>query len=385
MGLTRLAQDPWSESHTVPTFTPPPVEVKSCHVPLTAERAEELVKSHLERTGFSFHRSNDEQGDDDPEVDADACGNGTPGTTQNASNGISVSVLSFGYHTPSLIPYSSASAKRLMALSGSRAANSPVTPATNGDADGTSTSGMSAGIGDVDRGPVAAALDAALMQGGWMREAAAMTAEGAAVEIEAAQDGCRESTYLRNAAVSDNDASVSDEPTGRNRSRRSTSPQTTLSRGLSCPESLLNVQGGEEGGDGSADDGGVLEPGEVPEPEDALEPLANHHMWMYGRGRMDGGGMGLLYSAAAVLEADGRGGGCGGSSRVVGGWQPRDAASIFEVGPWDSGFGSGSGGAGGNGSSSGLADKSCPTTQIGKLVHEGAATEVVRTLAAVII
>lgn len=40
MPLTRVAKDPWSESHTVPSFLPPPVSVRSEHVPLTAERAE---------------------------------------------------------------------------------------------------------------------------------------------------------------------------------------------------------------------------------------------------------------------------------------------------------------------------------------------------------
>ncbi|GIL53656.1 hypothetical protein Vafri_9253 [Volvox africanus] len=382
MGLTRLAQDPWSESHTVPTFTPLPVEVKSSHVPLTAERAEELVKCHLERTGVNLRRSHDQPDYMEPEVDAGVCGSGPPATTQEASN-----ILRFGYHTPSLIPYSSASAKRLMALSRPRPATSPVTPAVLGDADGdtdgTDPGGPGpAGIGDT--GPATAALDAVLMQA-WMREAEAMTAEAAAFEGEAAQAGRGEPTYDRAAGVNDNDAVIGG-AAGRNQSRRPTSGQTTLSRRISCPENLLNLQGGGEGTEGSAEDAEVLEPGEVTEQEDALEPLANHHMWMYGRGRMDGGGMGLLYSAAAVLEADGRGGGGGSSnSRVIGGWQPRDAASIFEMGPWDAGFGSGPFGSGGNGSGGGHAEKSRPTTQITTLIHEGAGTEVIRTLAAVII
>eukprot|EP00198_Chlamydomonas_reinhardtii_P012706 XP_001702043.1 predicted protein [Chlamydomonas reinhardtii] len=50
MPLTRVAADPWAASHSVPQFSPLPVDTTSQHVPLTAERAEAVVRTHIERS-----------------------------------------------------------------------------------------------------------------------------------------------------------------------------------------------------------------------------------------------------------------------------------------------------------------------------------------------
>lgn len=107
-----------------------------------------------------------------------------------------------------------------------------------------------------------------------------------------------------------------------------------LSRQLSCSASMVNVLRGPDSnvGDGQQDfvlKHGSRRPDEErvlgSEPEDALEPLANHHMWMYGRGRMDGGGQGVLYSPAGVLTADAHGDGLHGK------WQVRGFLSVPNV------------------------------------------------------
>ncbi|KXZ53698.1 hypothetical protein GPECTOR_6g615 [Gonium pectorale] len=101
---------------------------------------------------------------------------------------------------------------------------------------------------------------------------------------------------------------------------------------------------------------------------DALEPLANHHIWMYNRSRWaEGSGAGLLYSASSVLQAQGN----EQPTQLLGGaegWQPRDAASFITA------------------SSTAAAQ---PVWQQGSrlstLTAEGASPEAVRSLAAVII
>ncbi|EFJ47124.1 hypothetical protein VOLCADRAFT_92252 [Volvox carteri f. nagariensis] len=414
MGLTRLAQDPWSESHTVPTFTPPPVEVKSCHVPLTAERAEELVKCHLERTGTGLQRSRDPSNGravSDAETVADA-------STNPPLSGSSI----FGYYTPpSLMPFTSSrhltkgrstgallqtrtsagvprqpnsflneypSVMQRPAGPNTAAVVSPPGAEAGGGGDGSCAheaylslhnkaervnalrGKLTGGDGETEdvavaedgaggevvtrRPPSHRTLEVALADA-WMREVEARTpAEDVAMKEE------EELAAQRAAADA---GGYGAPPAASRRPTRPGSAEAPFSRRLSCPESLINIPGGDGG---AASDGGGNRADGVPEPEDALEPLANHHMWMYGRGRMDGGGMGLLYSPAGVLEA----------IKYGGGWQPRTAVSIFGTDPW----------ATGSPGSGGIVDKgAAPTTRIGKLVQEGAGADAIRTLAAVII
>lgn len=110
---------------------------------------------------------------------------------------------------------------------------------------------------------------------------------------------------------------------------RARTGQSALARRISCPEALLAEEA--EAAAAAAAGGGAR-------PEDALEPLANHHMWMANRGRALGGydpgagHTGLLYCAKSVLEAAGG----GRRAHLVGdGWQvgrARDRGGALEEG-----------------------------------------------------
>ncbi|GFR51470.1 hypothetical protein Agub_g13879 [Astrephomene gubernaculifera] len=261
MGLTRVAQDPWSESCNVPTFIPPPVEVKSCHVPLTAERATEVVRSHLRRTSMS----NDGQGDA-----ADVPANSSLGHRSPSPRPPGIQLEGIG-------PYDSGAPT----LSPS---NQQQLAAADADAGNVPNSGCPLSGRDL--------LESDLIQA-WMQKA-----------DEAQNEFTFGSAGGPGAAIGA--AALMPRPP---------SGPPPLARRLSCPETLLQPELDASAGDSST-------------PQDALEPLANHHMWMYNRDRCayDGGdGSGLLYSASSALAVQNRSGRLPSQK-----WQPRYAAGIFD-------------------------------------------------------
>ncbi|GLC34235.1 hypothetical protein PLESTM_000172700 [Pleodorina starrii] len=366
--LTRIAQDPWSESVSVPTFEPPPVEVKSCHVPLTAERAEELVRTHLERAGSSIRKGRDQSPNT---TDAGAStsgaaaapsqGNGIEATASTSTSGLS--------HSSSLTANSSLSRRAAapQLQTGLDYAASQIPPPLISPAEAAPVAAPEGDLPDPTEGADEAGADAGAGrgdEGGFDGEEAARR--------QALVDAALMDAWIANGVLAQDELTCGlaqapgATPSGMLPLRPGSS-QGTLSRRLSCPENILriNIQGPAAGGTGGG--GEEQGPAVAPEPEDALEPLANHHMWMFNRGRLDGGGQGLLYSPSGVLNVYGAT------------WQPRDAASIFGPaggagGPWDPLAASGAGG--------GAKPRS---TRVGKLIEGGAGAEVIRTLAAVII
>ncbi|KAG2429777.1 hypothetical protein HXX76_010561 [Chlamydomonas incerta] len=295
MPLTRVAADPWAASHSVPQFTPLPVDTTSQHVPLTAERAEEVVRTHIERTRPSLDAGAllDEAALAEaaglllnPAAPPNAVGrtNSTPGRQMGGRGGVSGVGLGLGVHVgPQLHdgydsgpPTRSPSKRR-----GPRIGEEEDEEEEEGEEEDESD-----GEGRAAPSPATRArmLDPDLMAA-WMRGAQPQGAQAGGPGQGAAASPC---------------------------SRPGTG-QSGLARGISCPEALLAEEAAA-----------ALAAAAAGGPADALEPLANHHMWMANRGRAFGGydpgagHTGLLYCAKSVLEAAGG----GRRSQLLGdGWQ----------------------------------------------------------------
>ncbi|KAG2434401.1 hypothetical protein HYH02_012413 [Chlamydomonas schloesseri] len=333
MPLTRVVADPWAGSDSVPQFAPLPVDTTSRHVPLTAERAEELVRTHIERTR--------------PSLDA--------GVLLDEAALVEASGL-----------LSRAAATGAAATAAARVARTNSTPSQQlGERDGVSGVGLGLGVqvgpqlrDGYDSGPPTCSPS---------KRPGPRIGEEDEEEEEEAESGRAAPSPATRARMLDPDLMAAwmggaAQPEAAGGGGVAGAGQSELARGTSCPEAFLAQEAAAAASAGTGD---------------ALEPLANHHMWMANRGRALGGydpgagHTGLLYCAKGVLEA------AGGARRahLLGdGWQARDTVSIIRQrnhgigGGWGGGFLGESRGA-----------------RLTRLAAEGAPSEVVHSLAAVII